>query len=436
MSDVLKTSRRSFLETSAVVGGAALMGSLNLARSVHAAGSDVLKVCLVGCGGRGNGAVRDHIQASQKTGIKVQVVAVADAFEDRARNTAENLRKEFGKDIVDLPDDRVFVGLDAYKKAIDCGVDIMINASPPGFRPFQYEYAIKAGKHVFMEKPVCVDAPGFRKVMAANKLADEKGLKVGVGLQRHHQASYIEEIGAIKEGKIGEIMFLRAYWNGGAIWIRRRQPGQNELQYQVYNWYHFTWLSGDNIVEQHVHNLDVCNWVMSDDLTNPVHPIEANGMGGCEMRYRGENRGVGQIYDHHFVEFTYPNGVKMYSQCRQINGCWNIVAEAAHGTKGVSPCSAGGRGGTNPYVQEHIDFLNAIVKNEKYNEGYFGATSSFTAVLGRMATYSGKVVRWDEAVEKGPVIAPEITSWDQEPPVKPDANGDYPIAQPGVYEPY
>jgi len=435
MSDVLKTSRRSFLETSAVVGGAAMLGSLNLARSVHAAGSDVMKVCLVGCGGRGNGAVRDHIKAAGEAGYKVQVVAVADAFEDRAKGTAENLRKEFGKDIVDLPDDRVFVGLDSYKKAIDSGVDLVINASPPGFRPFQFAYAIKAGKNVFMEKPVCVDAPGYRMVMEACKLADEKGLKVGVGLQRHHQASYIREIAAIKEGKIGDIMFLRAYWNGGAIWIRRRKEDQNELQYQVYNWYHFTWLSGDNIVEQHVHNLDVCNWVMSDDLTNPVHPVEANGMGGCEMRYRGENRGVGQIFDHHFVEFTYPNGVKMYSQCRQINNCWSNVSEAAHGTKGVSGCQSGS-GGNNPYVQEHIDLLNAIAKNERYNEGYFGATSSFTAVLGRLATYSGIVVRWDEAVEKGPVIAPEITSWEQDPPVKKDENGDYPIAQPGVYKPF
>jgi myo-inositol 2-dehydrogenase/D-chiro-inositol 1-dehydrogenase len=161
MSDVLKTSRRSFLETSAVAGGAAMLGSLSLARSVHAAGSDVMKVCLVGCGGRGNGAVRDHLRAASEAGVKVQVIAVADAFEDRARGTAENLRKEFGKDVVDLPDDRVFIGLDAYKKAIDCGVDLVINASPPGFRPFQFEYAIKAGKHVFMEKPVCVDAPRF-----------------------------------------------------------------------------------------------------------------------------------------------------------------------------------------------------------------------------------------------------------------------------------
>lgn len=435
MSDVLKPSRRTFLETSALVGGAAMLGSLPLARSAHAAGSDVIKACLVGCGGRGNGAVRDNLRAAQEAGVKVQVIAVADAFEDRAKGAAESLRKEFPKDVVDLPDDRVFVGLDSYKKAIDSGVDLVINASPPGFRPFQFAYAIKAGKHVFMEKPVCVDAPGFRMVMEASKLADQKGLKVGVGLQRHHQASYIREIAEIKEGKIGDLMFLRAYWNGGGIWIRRRREDQNELQYQVYNWYHFTWLSGDNIVEQHVHNLDVCNWVMSDDLTNPVHPVEANGMGGCELRYRGENRGVGQIFDHHFVEFTYPNGVKMYSQCRQINGCWNNVSEAAHGTKGVSGCQSG-PGGNNPYVQEHVDLLNAMVKNERFNEGYFGATSSFTAVFGRMATYSGQVVRWDEAVEKGQALAPEITSWDQEPPVKKDENGDYPIAQPGVYKPY
>ncbi|MGQ9607029.1 MAG: Gfo/Idh/MocA family oxidoreductase [Thermogutta sp.] len=421
-------SRRSFLKSSAILGGAAMTG-LNLSRAVHAAGSDVIKVCLVGCGGRGNGAVRDNLKAAQEAGLKVQVVAVSDAFEARAKGTAESLRKEFKSDVVDLPDDRVFVGLDAYKKAIDCGVDMMINASPPGFRPYQYKYAIEAGKHVFMEKPVCVDAPGYRMVMAANKLADEKGLKVGVGLQRHHQASYIREIAAIKEGKIGDITFLRCYWNGGAIWIRNRDPDMNELQYQVHNWYHFTWLSGDNIVEQHVHNLDVCNWVMDD------HPVEANGMGGCEMRYRGGNRGVGQIFDHHFVEFTYANGVKMFSQCRQINNCWNNVSEAAHGTKGSSGCSSG-PGGTNPYVQEHIDLLNAIVKNEKYNEGYYGANSTFTAILGRLATYSGQVVKWDDAMQGMPALAPEITSWDQDPPVTKNEDGDYPIAQPGVYKPY
>ncbi|MGQ9915386.1 MAG: Gfo/Idh/MocA family oxidoreductase [Thermogutta sp.] len=421
-------SRRSFLKSSAILGGAAMTG-LNLSRAVHAAGSDVIKVCLVGCGGRGNGAVSDNLKAAQEAGLKVQVVAVSDAFEARAKGTAESLRKEFKSDVVDLPDDRVFVGLDAYKKAIDCGVDMMINASPPGFRPYQYKYAIEAGKHVFMEKPVCVDAPGYRMVMAANKLADERGLKVGVGLQRHHQASYIREIAAIKEGKIGDITFLRCYWNGGAIWIRNRDPDMNELQYQVHNWYHFTWLSGDNIVEQHVHNLDVCNWVMDD------HPVEANGMGGCEMRYRGGNRGVGQIFDHHFVEFTYANGVKMFSQCRQINNCWNNVSEAAHGTKGSSGCSSG-PGGTNPYVQEHIDLLNAIVKNEKYNEGYYGANSTFTAILGRLATYSGQVVKWDDAIQGMPALAPEITSWDQDPPVTKNEDGDYPIAQPGVYKPY
>jgi len=421
-------SRRSFLKSSAILGGAAVTG-LNLSRAVHAAGSDVIKVCLVGCGGRGNGAVRDNLRAAAEAGLKVQVVAVSDAFESRAKGTAENLRKEFGRDVVDLPNDRVFVGLDAYKKAIDSGVDMMINASPPGFRPYQYKYAIEAGKHVFMEKPVCVDAPGYRMVMEANKLADEKGLKVGVGLQRHHQANYIREIAAIKEGKIGDITFLRCYWNGGAIWIRRPDPSMNELQSQVNNWYHFTWLSGDNIVEQHVHNLDVCNWVMDD------HPVEANGMGGCEMRYRGENRGVGQIFDHHFVEFTYANGVKMFSQCRQINNCWSNVSEAVHGTKGSSGCTSG-PGGPNPYIQEHVDLLNAIVKDEKYNEGYYGADSTFTAILGRLATYSGQVVKWDDAVQGMPALAPEITSWDQAPPVTKTENGDYPMAQPGIYKPY
>ena len=225
------------------------------------------------------------------------------------------------------------------------------------------------------------------------------------------------------------MLFLRAYWNGGDIWLRGRQPGQSEMQFQVYNWYHFPWAGGDNICEQHVHNLDVCNWVMND------HPIEANGMGGCQVR---NQRKQSQIFDHHFVEFTYKNGAKMFSQCRQQNGTWSNVSESVHGTKG----SSGARGGggpklqAGPYQQEHVDLIEAIRKGDKYNEGWYGATSSMTAVLGRMATYSGQVVKWDDAVAKGPDLQPEKLAWDAQPRDVPGSDGNYPMAVPGVTKAY
>jgi myo-inositol 2-dehydrogenase / D-chiro-inositol 1-dehydrogenase len=431
-----KPSRRDFLKGStAAVAGLTLAGSLSVARGAHAAGSDQLKAALIGCGGRGNGAANDCLSASEKSSVKVKIVAVADAFEPQAKHAASWLNREFkAKGQADVSPDRVFVGLDAYQKAIDCGIDLVITATPPGFRPMVYEAAIKAGKHVFMEKPCCTDAPGYRKLVAANKMADEKGLKVGVGLQRRHEAGYLGGIRDIRDGKIGDFVFSRVYWNGGGIWFRDRNPDMTEMQYQVNNWYHFIWTCGDNICEQHVHNLDVGNWVKGD------HPVEANGMGSCLQRYNGRDpkKGMGQIFDNHFIEFTYKDGTKMYSQCRHIPNCWGGVSEAIHGTKGIMGVS--GRGPElkfgNPYQQEHYDLLEAIAKNEKYNEGHYGATSSFTAVLGRMATYSGQAVRWDDAVAKGPDEMPEKLAWDADPKAMPDKNGNYPIAVPGVYKAY
>jgi myo-inositol 2-dehydrogenase/D-chiro-inositol 1-dehydrogenase len=443
MGHAKDVSRRDFLKTSGLVAaGAGLAGSLSIARSAHAAGAERIRAVLIGCGGRGNGAIRDCLNADPA----VVVVAVADAFEDRAKGTAERLRKEF-KDRVNLPDDHVFVGLECHKGALAVPCDLVVMASPPGFRPMQYAAAIKAGKHVFMEKPCCVDAPGFRMLMEANELADQKGLKVGVGLQRHHQASYVETIKRIHDGAIGRIMLLRAYWNGHGIWNRKREPNMTEMQYQVHNWYHFCWLSGDNICEQHVHNLDICNWVMQGALggVKNAHPVEANGMGACLKRYRGEWKGTGQIFDEHFVEFTYADGTKMYSQCRQIPNTFSSVSEHAHGTEGESNCSGWIRGkqewrfsgkGENPYVQEHRDLIAAIRSGEKYNEGWYGAISSMTAVLGRMATYSGQVVKWDEAVAKGGTEFPKELRWDAPAPVQKDAEGNYPIPMPGEYKPY
>lgn len=420
-----KPTRRRFMHeaTGTLVAGATLS---QLVRPVHAAGSDEIRIALIGAGGRGNGAAQDNVTACENT----RIVAVADAFERNAERAAKRM---------DVPPEKTFWGLDAYQKAIDAGVDMVILATPPGFRPLHYKAAIEAGKHVFMEKPCCVDAPGYRSLLETNKLADEKGLKVGVGLQRRHDAAYVNGIQKIHDGKFGDLILLQAYWNGGGIWWRGAEEGWSEMRKQVNNWYHYVWLSGDNITEQHIHNLDVCNWAKD------AHPVEANGMGGDAIRRRDFPQT--QIFDHHFVEFTYPDGTKMYSQCRHVADVFNRVDEYAFGTKGNGNMRDGGdmtdRGGVpfkfdNPYQQEHFALLEAIRNNLPFNEGHYGATSSFTSVLGRMATYSGKVIKWDEAVEKGRDEAPGIENynWETTPPVVPDENGIYPKAEPGRYDPF
>ncbi|MEI7730384.1 MAG: Gfo/Idh/MocA family oxidoreductase [Verrucomicrobiota bacterium] len=434
-------SRRQFLKNSTLLtAGGVIAASLPSPLAVHAAGSSELKVAVIGCGGRGSGAAADCFAA----GGNIKIVAVADAFEDKAKGAAKNIMAKCGPK-ADIPTERIFSGLDAYQKAINCGVDMVILAGPPGFRPLHYEAAVKAGKHVFMEKPVCVCPGGFRRVMAANKLAEEKGLKVVVGLQRHHEASYQDSIKAIANGDIGDITLLRVYWNGAGIWNRARKEGMSEMQYQVNNWYHFAWLSGDNICEQHVHNLDIGNWVMSAALkkegANWAHPVEANGMGASLTRsYNGKDI-QGQIFDAHFVEYTYEDGTKMYSQCRHQPGTMSGVSETVHSTKqmkgiGVTSIAKGGKLKLGAYQQEHLDLQEAIVNDKKHNEGWYGAISSMTAVLGRMATYSGKLVKWDELVTKGPDLFPAGNlTWDSQPPVMPDAEGFYPIPCPGKYDP-
>jgi myo-inositol 2-dehydrogenase/D-chiro-inositol 1-dehydrogenase len=434
MSHSERPSRRDFLKSSTLLTGAALAGGLGIARSAHAAGSDVLRVALIGCGGRGTGAADNCLEARKK----VKIVALADAFEDRVKGSLKHLKQRF-PDRVDVPPERVFVGLDAYQKAIDCGIDMVILGTPPGFRPAQYAAAVKAGKHVFMEKPCCTDAPGYRSLMETNKLADQKGLKVVVGLQRHHQAGYLQGIKEIHDGKLGDIMFLRVYWNGsggGAHDIGKRpQDDPKEMEFQVRHWGCFVWLYGDNIVEQHVHNIDIANWVMAKDGdAAKAHPVEANGMGG-----RVNQGNYGDIFDHHFVEFTYADGTKMFSQSRHIPGTWDQVSEFAHGTKGNRGVATGGGPNLesgNPYVQEHIDLIEAIDRNAKLNDGWHGATSSMTAVLGRMATWSGQIVKWDEAIARGPDEGPEKLAWDAKPRHLPGPDGRYPMAMPGVYKAY
>jgi predicted dehydrogenase len=423
MSDAKTPSRRDFLKgTTAAAAGIALAGGLNVARSAHAAGSDELKLVLIGCGSRGRGAAKDCLSSCEN----VKLIAVADAFDSNAKEGLKQLRKDEKLAAkIDVPDDRIFIGFDAYQQAIATQPDIVMLATPPGFRPIHYAAAIAAGKNVFMEKPCCVDAPGFRSVMETNKLADQKNLRVAVGLQRRHSTKeFVSKVKEIQDGLLGDLIAMRAYWNQDAIWVRKRIEGESEMQYQMRNWYHFIWLCGDHILEQHVHNIDVCNWVKN------AHPTTANGMGGCHVR---NNRGIGQIYDNHFVEFTYADGSKMYSQCRQQPGTWGKVSQYFHGTKGSKELPGNGSDG---YTQEHVDLVNAIRSNQKLNDGYHGATSSFTAVLGRMATYSGQEVKWDDAVAKGPSEMPAKFAFDADPPAMPDAEGNYPMAVPGIYKAY
>ena len=432
-----RSTRRDFLKSTAIAAGAAAT-TLGIARSAHAAGSDRLKIALVGCGGRGTGAASDCLTAQKILGQRIELVAVADAFADRARGSLSYLQREFPEQVKVAPD-RVFVGLDAYQKALDSGIDFVLLATPPGFRPQHYAAAIKAGKHVFMEKPCCTDAPGYRSLQETNALADAKNLKVVVGLQRRHEAGYLHGVQQIHDGRLGKIQFLRVYWNGSGGGARdlgaRPQNDAREMEFQIRNWGCFLWLYGDNICEQHVHNLDIANWVMcGDGNAAKAHPVEANGMGG-----RVNPGNYGDIFDHHFVEFTYADGTKAYSQCRHIGGTWDQVSESAHGDKGSQGVAQGGGPSLesgNPYNQEHVDLVKAILKGTKLNDGWHGAAASMTAVLGRMATYSGQIVRWDDAVARGPSEAPERIAFDAKPRHVPGADGRYPFPTPGSYQAY
>lgn len=433
-------ARRSFLRGAGAA--IAVPSALAFARSAHAGGGDTLKVALIGCGGRGTGAASQALS----TAGPVKLWAMADLFSDKLEASLAALCK--GQDArydrsehkgfagkVEVPPERRFVGFDGYKQAIASGVDVVILATTPHFRPIHFEHAVEKGKHAFMEKPVAVDAPGIRRVLAAAEAAKKKNLKVGVGLQRHHDALYEETVKRIRDGAIGQIVYQRAYWNGTGYRVRAaRQPEMSEMTYQLLNPYHYTWLSGDHIAEQHVHNLDVCNWILG------AHPVSAQGQGGRQVRLGPL---FGDIYDHHYVEFTYADGSQAFSQCRHITGCWSSVAEHVVGTKGKADIS-GGRieGGAeswryrgtkpNPYQVEHDRLFDAIRNDKPFNEAENGAISTMTAIMGRMATYSGKVVTWDEAFQSKIGLVPDRYDFGAAPPSLPDKTGIYPCAVPGV----
>ncbi len=368
-------SRRDLLK-----GSAAAVGTLALSGAViplaQAQSSDKIRVGVIGCGGRGSGAANDCVKSSPG----VEIVALADAFPDRIKGL---------KDRFKVPENRCFTGLDAYKElmALD-DVNLVILATPPGFRPIQLAEAVKRGKNVFMEKPVAVCPAGIKMVIEASELATQKGLAIVAGTQRRHEPKYIETMKRIHEGAIGDIVSAQCYWNMGNLWVSNRQPGQSYVEWQLRNWLYFTWLSGDHICEQHVHNIDVINWAFND-LPTTVH-----GVGGRQFRTGPEH---GNIFDHFGVEFVYPGDVRTISMCRQIKGTAGRVSERVVGTKGVSNCAGVIEGenpwrytgeNPNPYVEEHKDLIASIRSGKPLNEGKRIAESTLCAIMGRESAYS------------------------------------------------
>ncbi|MDO5553065.1 MAG: Gfo/Idh/MocA family oxidoreductase [Planctomycetia bacterium] len=433
--------RRNFLKTSAVLGGIAMTNSVLTLPKVHAGGDDVIKIALVGCGGRGRGALLDRLAV----GDRVSVVALADVFDQKANLALEALEeaKEKYVDHVSFDQTKTYSGFDAYKKAID-SCDQVILATPPGFRPLHYRYAVEQGKHVFMEKPCCVDAPGFRSLMESNKVADEKGLTVVVGFQRRYDPAYLEFVQKCFDGFLGEIMYSALYWQDRSIWEQPRQEGDTEMMYQLRNWYHFPWLSADQVAEQMVHNIDVGNWIhgKGDPL---AHPVLAYGSGGRLTRRFPRFRNSGYRYDHYCIEFRYADGSRMFGQCRHFENTAACHGEHFIGTKCNSAYNIIYKNGTNeelwrftgeeanPYKEEHKVQAHAIRNGLKHNDGWSGATSSFTGYFARAAAMSGDIIAWDDLVAHGKAEFPPegINSWEQLPPIMPDT---VPPALPGPGE--
>ena len=404
MSD---TTRRDFLKTATTTAVATVVApTVDLFPAVHAAGSDAIRVGLIGCGGRGTGAVDDVLSSSDG----VTLVAMGDVFPDRLTSSRDRLRQKFG-DKIAVTADRSFTGFDAYKKVLASDINYVILATPPGFRPTHLSAAVAAGKNIFTEKPAAVDGPGIRTVLALYEQAKAKGLGIAAGTQRRHQTGYIETMRRIHDGTIGNIVAARCYWNQGFLWKKDRQPEWSDMEWQLRNWLYFTWLSGDHIVEQHVHNIDVVNWAMQ------THPVRAVGMGGRQVRTGSE---YGHIFDHFAIDYEYANGMRLMSMCRQIEGCEKNVSEALVGEKGSCQTEADKslyeiKGphawrftaqDSRPYVQEHADFIASIRAGKPLNELKTVAESTLTAIMGRMSAYTGKAVTWDQALNSQETLVP------------------------------
>ena len=403
MADSTDLSRRTFLKVSAATT-AGLMATGNFA---YSAGSDALRVGLVGCGGRGTGAARDAVVGADN----VQIVAMADLFEDCLDRSIDGLKQEIG-DAFQADSNHRFVGFDAYEGVMASDVDMVILATPPGFRPAHFKAAVEAGKHVFMEKPVSVDVAGAQTIMEAGEAASEKGLSVVAGTLYRRQPSFVEAVRRIHAGMIGQVVSAQEYYMTGPIWLRPRKPGMSDMEWQCRNWYYFTWLSGDHIVEQFVHNLDVINWVFQS------HPDSAIAMGG---RIERVDPSYGHIYDHFSVEYVYPGGARVEAKCRQIVEGTRRITNRIVGTEGIAELhprysrlvSHDGQAlyempepGLNAYVQEHTDLISAIRTNTPINETRQIAESTLTAVLGRESAYTGQELTWEDLMSSGLDLVP------------------------------
>ena len=414
------TGRRTFLKSVAAasvalpVAGATFTAAQNLA--AHTTSNlETLKVGLIGCGGRGTGAGRQALQADPH----VKLWAMGDAFEPRLQASLSSLKKvDEIADKIEVPAERQFVGFDAYRQVIDSGVDVVLLATPPHFRPLHLKAAVEAGKHVFAEKPVAVDAPGVRSVLATCEAAKKKNLSIVSGLCLRYSYGFQETVKRIHDGEIGEVHTLMANDYRGGIWVKPRQPEWSDMEWQMQNWYYFTWLSGDFNVEQHVHFLDICAWVMKNQ-----YPVSAIGMGGRQVRTGPE---YGNIYDHHGVVYEFANGARLFSNCRQIKGCQNDMSARAVGSKGSSLLSEGKNGLTitkdketwtyegedNPFYQTEHDELFASIRNGKsINNGDYMCKSTLLAIMGRMATYTGQLITWDDAFNSQEDLTPPKYEW-------------------------
>ena len=416
-------SRRNFLGAAATVGAAGIVipsiltGCSSETKKVvavptfldQAPDGPILNAGLIGCGGRGTGAAINFLSA----GPNLQVVALGDTFQDRVDSCRAQILKEKGQEVAL---DKCFVGFDAYQKVIDSGVDIIILATPPYFRPEHMAAAIQANKHVFAEKPVCVDPVGARSVMATAQKAKGLDLCIVTGTQRRHQREYVANYQQVAQGSIGDIVGGNVYWNGGKLWHRDPNASWSEMEYMIRNWVNWTWLSGDHIVEQHVHNLDVFNWFTGS------HPVKAVGFGSRLRRITGDQ------FDNFSVDFTMENGIHMHSMCRQINGCVDNVSERIQGSKGATNCrdsitdlagneiwkfqypldAEGKADGFDPYVQEHIDLVTAIRTGKPIIEAENTAISCMVAIMGRISAYTGKEVTYEEMMNSDLKLGPKV----------------------------
>ena len=417
-------SRRSFLKSSAMAGALGAIGTGSAASVLTscdggskanalkplkepgtyyvpelpdlATDGQELKAGVIGCGGRGSGAAFNFLNAANG----VTIVALGDTFQERVDDLAGKLKSEKN---IDVPADKRFVGLDAYKQVIDSGVDVVIIATPPVFRPVHFQYATEKGKHSFLEKPICVDPVGYRTIMATAKQADAKNLRVITGTQRHHQRPYVESYKKIMEGTIGDITGGTVYWNQNMLWFRERQKDWNDCEYMIKDWVNWKWLSGDHIVEQHVHNIDVFTWFSG------LKPVKAVGFGSRHRRVTGDQ------YDNFSIDFTMENGIHMHSMSRQIDGCVNNVSEFIQGTKGSWDSSTmeikdlagnvvwkydyeaekANFKQTDPYTLEHVNWINSIRGNKPLQQASETAIANMAAIMGRESAYSGAETTWD-----------------------------------------